>query len=193
MRACVAPVCGVVGLGLRCAAWCRSVLLLVVLCPSGCFVRCVAGARRRHGIVSCCFVWCCAPRGALCGVWREPAASMTLCRAASCSVVPLGVLCAVFQLEPAASRQHVCVPLCASMTPFGMIVARRTSDFAGAWLGPGVCLVQAALRCAARVNHVVGVAGAPSQGGVCQVAPSSCRSFEGWLLLLDFARVTCSP
>ena len=28
----------------------------VVLCPSGCFVRCVAGARRKHGSVSCSLV-----------------------------------------------------------------------------------------------------------------------------------------
>ncbi len=33
-----------------------------------------------------------------------------------------------------------------------------------------------------------------SQGGVCQVAPSSCRSFEGCgFLLRDPAHVTCSP
>jgi hypothetical protein len=35
----------------------RVGLFCVVLCPSGCFVRCVAGARRMHGVVSCCIVW----------------------------------------------------------------------------------------------------------------------------------------
>jgi hypothetical protein len=35
----------------------RVGLLCVVLLPSGCFVRCVAGARRKHGIVSCCFAY----------------------------------------------------------------------------------------------------------------------------------------
>ena len=34
----------------------RDVLPCVVLCPLGRFVRCVAGARRKHGFVSCCFV-----------------------------------------------------------------------------------------------------------------------------------------
>jgi hypothetical protein len=51
---------------------------------------------------------------------------------------------------------------------------------------------QAALRRAARETMWWGCRLAPSQGGACQVAPSSCLSFEGWLLLLDFAPVTCS-
>ena len=56
---------------------------------------------------------------------------------------------------------------------------RCLAEFAGAWLSPGVCLVQAALQCAARTPMWWGRRIAPSQGGVCQVAPSSCRSFEG--------------
>jgi len=56
--------CSVVPLGVLCAvcgwsrpqAWRCVVLLCVVMCPSRYFVRCVAGIRRQHGVVSCCFV-----------------------------------------------------------------------------------------------------------------------------------------
>jgi hypothetical protein len=64
MALCRAALCSVVPLGVLSAvrgwsppqAWRCVVLPCVVLCPSGCFVRCVAGARRKHGVVSCCLV-----------------------------------------------------------------------------------------------------------------------------------------
>jgi hypothetical protein len=64
MALCRADLFSVVPLGVLCAvcgwsppqAWRCVVLLCFVLCPSGCFVRCVAEAGRKHGVVSCCFV-----------------------------------------------------------------------------------------------------------------------------------------
>ena len=110
--------------------------------------------------------------------------------AALCSLVPLGVLCAVCGWCPpqawrcvvlpcvvlcpsgccvrfvagARRKLDACVPPYASVTHSGRMIARHISQFAGAWLGPGVCLVQAALQGAAHTNHVVGEAGCPLTG-----------------------------
>jgi hypothetical protein len=82
-----------------------------------------------------CVVLC--PQGALCGVWLE-----------------------------SGRKSGACVPLYASVTHSGMIITDLDTlvNLAGAWLGPGVCLVQAALQGAAHVNHVVGEAGCPLGG-----------------------------
>ena len=121
--------------------------------------------------------------GALLGALGAVDLAMAMC------VAPLW--CCAWSCGPLGFGLRVVRPsMVALLSPS---TARHTRQTASAWLGPGVCLVQAAPQGAAHANHVVGVAGAPSQGGVCQVAPSSCRSFEGWLLLLDFAHVTCSP
>ena len=115
---------------------------------------------------------------------------MALCRAALYSVVPIGVLCAVCGCSPPQAWRCVvlpsvvscpsgcfvrcvagvrrkldaCVPVSASVTHSGRIIDRHTSQIAGAWLGPGVCLVQAALQGAAHTNHVVGETGCPLTG-----------------------------
>jgi hypothetical protein len=116
MALCRAALCSVVPLGCFSAvcgwsppqAWRCVVLPCVVLCPRGalCGVRLEPAASMALCRAALCSV---VPRGALCGVWREPAASMTLCRAALCSVVPSGCL---VRCAAGARRKHDVVSCC---------------------------------------------------------------------------------
>ena len=91
------------------------------------------------------------------------------------------------------SSLHVVFVLCG---PPWWTFCRRRLDILDQLQVHGRALVSALcrLRCKAPLMQTMwwGWRRVPSQGGGCQVAPSSCRSFEGWLLLLDFALVTCS-